>query len=177
MFHVNKGVIAFKMDAARFVMLQNTSVHNVSNLGSMGSRDCGDYGDGFSHPKATLAGYGGARTRGYSFSGSHYVLLGNSHISGLTAAYGSAIGVDIFTDAKHFTAHRVNINDVEAGVHDPDVFYDGPNALPQAIGFHVGDATASVLLSQICAESLNGIGGEGIVDDWSGAAWVRGGCN
>lgn len=59
MLHVNKGVIAFKMDAAKRVQLTNTSAQEVENLGDAGSDVCGTYDK--SHPQATLDGYGGAR--------------------------------------------------------------------------------------------------------------------
>ncbi len=173
MFHVNKGVIAFKMDAARYIRLRNTSANDVTNLGYIGSHACGDYGDSFSHPKATLPGYGGARTRAYSFAGSHHVTLRNSQISGLKSSYGSAIGVDIFTDATNVRVRRVEMTDIEAGMDDASVFYDGPNALPQAVGIHIGEDASAVRLRKVCADSLVGIGGEFLVDDWSEAAWLH----
>ena len=172
MFHVNKGVVAFKIDAAKNVRMRNTSINNVANLGTAGSTVCGDYWDTVSHPKATLTGYGGARARGYSFAGSSHVVLKNSRISNLTASQGSSIGVDIFTDAKHVRIKRVEMERIEAGLDDPSIFYEGPNELPRAIGYHIGEMAKNIYLRKICATDLEGAGGAAILEDWTDTARV-----
>jgi hypothetical protein len=173
MFHVNKGVIGFKMDAARGVFLRHTSVNNVANRGDMGTDVCGDYSGGKSHPGATLPGYGGAGARGYTFAGSRHVFLSGSAVSGLTAARGAAIGVDILTDSEHVHVRRMQAGDIVAGTGGPDIQYDGPNEIPRSIGFHIGQTVDNVHLKQICGKHLAGVGGEAIADDESGSASVR----
>ncbi len=172
MFHVNKGVIAFKMDAAKNVVLINTSAENIRNLGSVGSDICGDYLAGKSHPDATLPGYGGAKTRGYTFAGSKNVLALDNHASGLSAKAGSVTGIDIFTDSEKVFFNKASVAGISAGLEGP-VTFSGPNETPVATGFHIGTDAEKVTLRKVCAELMLGFGGETIVDDESGSAVLR----
>lgn len=175
MFHVNKGVIAFKMDAAKNMVLKKTSVNTLENLGDEGSSVCGDYSIGKSHPDATLPGYGGARTRAYSFAGSENVFLIKSEASDLVAKAGSAIGVDVLTDSKRVRVLDAEVDYVSAGLGGP-VIYEGPNESPTAIGFKVGEDAKRVALIKVCADLLDGFDGSSIIEDDSGMAFVRGLC-
>lgn len=175
MFHVNKGVIAFKMDAAKNVVLKRTSVNTLENLGDEGSDVCGDYSAGKSHPDATLLGYGGARTRAYSFAGSENAFLIKSEASDLVAKAGSAIGVDVLTDSKKVRVLRTEVDSVSAGLGGP-VLYEGPNEEPVAVGFKVGEDAKRVALLKVCAALLDGFADSSIIQDDSGMAFVKGLC-
>ena len=170
MFHVNKGVIAFKMDAAKNVILRNTSVNVVENIGKEGSTLCGDYSDSKSHPAATLLGYGGAKTRAFTFSGSKNVILSNSSAMDVKAASGTAIGVDVLNDTNFAIVKNTSIVGVDAGV-DGGVF-DGPNEEPEAIGFHVGENAKRIVIKNVCADLLDGFADELIIDDESDSAFL-----
>ena len=124
-------------------------------------------------PSDTVAALGLPNPVDAYHAGSRYVVLRDSYISGLKASYGSAYGVDIFTNSKHVHVKRVEVSDMAAGLADPSVFYDGPNELPRAIGFHIGEETEAIRLRNICADSSQGIGGEFVVDDWSERARIR----
>ena len=165
MFHVNKGVIAFKMDAARNVRMTDTSATDLVNLGASGSSLCGDYLNGRSHPQATLLGYGGAAVRGYTVSGSEDVIVTRSSATDLRSIAGSAIGFDILTDSSDIQLIGASVDGANAGAAA-----GGPTPNPEAIGFHVAAGAKSVLLLGATATGLVGAGGTAIVDDESGAA-------
>ncbi len=150
MFHVNKGVIGFKMDGAEDLTMQNTSANDVVNLGDIGSDDCGNYA--FSHPAATLSGYGGAKVRGYSFAGSVGVDVRNSDASDLTAESGTAIGFDVLTDSDDVTLLQCSVDGVEAGLSfSPN---GGPNEPPDAIGVLIGASATNVSVSGLGTSNL-----------------------
>lgn len=175
MFHVNKGVIAFKMDAATRVILRNTSATDIVNLGKAGSGRCGDYSGARSHPDATLPGYGGARTRAYSFAGSRNVIVLGANAEALSAAEGPATGVDVMTDSSAVRLFNTSVTDVRAGLDGP-AWYEGPNDDPVATGFQVGANAERVAMFGVCAELLAGLEGESSVEDLSGLARIFEAC-
>ena len=175
MFHVNKGVIAFKMDAARNVRLTKTSVSGLENLGAEGSTLCGDYLEGKSHPAATLLGYGGSMVRGYTFSGTEDAVVFGASARGLSSRSGSAIGFDILTDSSDIRLSGVNVSDVNAGWYGP--IADGsPTKESKAYGFYVGADAGAVTIVRGCATQLVGQYGFIAIDDHSGTAQIVGRC-
>jgi len=164
MFHVNKGVIGFKMDAAENVMLSRTSAQAIENIGNAGSDVCGPYDK--SHPKATLIGYGGATARGYSFAGSSYVRVSNSKVKDLRAKSGAATAFDILTDSRYLRFLNCSVQEVEAGwdfVPNPD----SPTGIPRATALHVGLDARMVRLRNVCGDSLYAYDTTAVVDDES----------
>eukprot|EP00586_Coscinodiscus_wailesii_P008270 CAMPEP_0172522014 /NCGR_PEP_ID=MMETSP1066-20121228/292887_1 /TAXON_ID=671091 /ORGANISM="Coscinodiscus wailesii, Strain CCMP2513" /LENGTH=717 /DNA_ID=CAMNT_0013304979 /DNA_START=53 /DNA_END=2207 /DNA_ORIENTATION=+ len=89
MFHVNKGVIGFKIDNTDNAELNKCRVNEIVNHGAPGSTICGEYQR--SHPSATLTGYGGANVRGFTFAGSRNVKVRNSSVSSLSSMNGAAV--------------------------------------------------------------------------------------
>ena len=168
MFHVDKGVIAFKMDAAQNLSLKNTSVSGLKNLGAEGSSLCGDYRGGKSHPGATLNGYGGSTVRAYTFSGTQGALVVDASVRGLSSAGGTAIGFDILTDSSDIRLVSTSVVDVDAasaGTMAPN----SPTKDPWAYGYYVG-AEAGVVSIRGCASDLSGQYGEASIHDLTGAA-------
>lgn len=154
MFHVNKGVIAFKLDGAKNVRLHNTSASRVENLGEAGSLLCGNYDT--SHPNATVQGYGGAYVRGYTFAGSKNVIVRRSAAKNLYSANGSVIGFDVMTDSERVALHRVEVDSLDAGDH-----YDGrggPNRDPEAIGIRIGPEVGTCTVKQYEVDDLSAYG-------------------
>lgn len=170
MFHVNKGVIAFKMDAAKHVKLTNTSAQEVENLGDAGSDVCGTYDK--SHPQATLDGYGGAVARGYTFAGSSRVRVSHSHVNNLSAKAGAAIAFDILTDSRNVKIFHSYVQQVDAG-WDFVPFADSPTVSPRATAFHIGPDARKVKIRSVCADDLHAYSNTDIVDDESGLAILR----
>jgi hypothetical protein len=174
MFHVNKGVIAFRMDAAQNVRLTNTSVSGLENLGAEGSSLCGDYLGGKSHPGATLNGFGGSTVRAYTFSGTQDALVVNASARGLASVGGMAIGFDILTDSSDIRILSASVADVDAasgGTMSPD----SPTAEPWAYGYYVGAEAGNVNVRG-CASELSGQYGEAEIHDLTGTALWRSTC-
>ena len=169
MFHVNKGVVGFKMDGAKNVVLRHTSAENLENLGDVGSPLGGDYEK--SHPDATLVGYGGAKVRGYTFAGSKNVWVQHSHAFDLKSFAGTVVGFDIFTDSKNIRIRNSSVHGIEAGLSF--VANGGPNEEPDAIGIHVGKDVQNVALRNIRVRNLNAFNKEKAILDESGDARVR----
>ncbi|MDJ0784654.1 MAG: right-handed parallel beta-helix repeat-containing protein [Desulfosarcinaceae bacterium] len=142
MFHVNKGVIGFKMDGAENITAENTSVQNVINWGEVGSALCGNYTK--SHPKATLTGYGGTAVRGYSAAGSKNVLIKDSFAADIESVAGPVIVFDVLTDSHAVQIDNSSADRITAG--ESFQANGGPNPVPDAIGVQVSaDATDVVL--------------------------------
>lgn len=108
MFHVNKGVIGFKIDATQHAELVNIEAHAIANYGQPGSTLCGDYSLGKSHPAATLRGYGGADTRGVSLAGSTHVQLRGARLEDVYSASGEAVGIDVHVRSSHIDIRNVD---------------------------------------------------------------------
>lgn len=169
MFHVNKGVIGFKMDAATDVRLVNTSVRRIENLGVAGSDICGDYVEGKSHPKQTLNGYGGATVRGYTFSGSDSVRVIKARAADLSAYNGSAVGFAILTDSSDIRLANVAVERVDAGWGGPAP-HGSPTKEAKAYGFAISPDASSIWVTGWCVADMSGLYGEVAVDDPAGAA-------
>lgn len=175
MFHVNKGVIGFKIDGARAGLLNNTSVRGLRNFGRAGSALCGDYSGGKSHPAATLAGYGGAHTRGFSLAGAEAVTLNRTVINDVMAESGNATGLDVLTDTRSVSVIQSRIRRIVAGV-DGVSGYAAPNVDPTAAAIRVGISTEQVHIHNLCSSGLNGYAGAEPVADDSGASLQTGSC-
>jgi len=174
MFHVNKGVIGFKMDAAENVTMRRTSVDGLENRGAEGSTVCGDYHDGISHPMATQPGYGGSATRGSTFAGSTSVVVQDSRATAISAAHGPAIGFAVMTDTTDVHLSDCAVREViAAGPVDPA----SPTRPAEAVGFEVSAEAAGISMGRPCAEDLSGTAGSSPLKDESGRAVVSGACH
>lgn len=175
MFHVNKGTIGFKIDAATLALLYDTSVTGLRNDGAAGSAACGDYLASKSHPAATLPGYGGARARGYSFAGSRGVFIRRGTAANIHAANGDATGFDLLTDSDLLRLRDVRVDGVSAGLSGAGTF-DGPNPLPIASAVRVAADVTRASVRRLCATDLDGYAGGVTVQDDSGRARVSERC-
>ncbi len=151
MFHVNKGTIAFKMDAAREVRLVDTSVDGLANFGASGSMACGDYTGGFSNPNATLESYGGNAVRAYTFAGSSDVAVEGAVIENIESWTGLAAGLAVMTDSSEVRITDVKVSGIEAGLVGPT---GGPDPDPIAAAIYLAGGTSDVNLANICVTSL-----------------------
>ena len=173
MFHVNKGAIAFKLDAVEHAVLVDTSVDGLENIGKPGDGLCGDYSDSTSHPAATITGYGGAAVRAYTFAGAEDVIVVRSEARNLSSKSGAAAGFAMLTDSTRVSLIHTSVRSVDAGWDDemPD---GGPNNEAHASGFYVADDTGSVTIIRACVTGLDGYDGEYVAHDLSGHATVVG---
>ena len=175
MFHVDKGVIGFKIDAAINVLLFNTSVRNMKNLGKVGSTICGNYLNTISHPAATLTGYGGTKVRGYTFSGSKNIVSINSYVSNMSSKSGSAISIDVLTNSKNIFILNSNVDYIKGGLDGP-VLFSPPNEEPNANGIKIGKGAKNVYIFNHCTKNLLGYSGEKSINDNSSTANVYNNC-
>ena len=174
MFHVNKGAIGFKIDAATDVRLVRTSVEGLANHGRPGDGVCGDYRRSTSHPAATLHGYGGAAARAYTFAGSRDVRVIRAGVTDVRSASGPAIGHAVLTDSTDVRIVRSTIAGLSAG-HGPEGpgVADGP---AHAAGYLIGPEAGTVRIVGPCATGLAGRDGEYAVHDPAGGADLVGAC-
>ncbi len=175
MFHVNKGVIGYKMDGATNVRMSNTSVVGIHNAGDPGTDLCGDYMQGFSHPLANLYGYGGAYTRGYTFAGSRNVIVANSMARDVVSLNGPAIGFDVMMDSTNIRFSNSTARGVTAGHVGGQT--GSPTEAPMAIGFRVSADATRVVIVRGCAMAMNGIAGNHFLYDDSPGATTVASCN
>lgn len=155
MFHVNKGVIGFKMDAAQGVKLRRTSVTRLENLGEPGVAICGDYTQGQSHPKATLSGYGGNFARAYTFAGSTDVQVRHARARRISSASGPSIGFAVMTDSTGVSFRNVSSVRIQAG--DALSATTGvPNHEAYAAGFEIATDATDVSLERGCVANIDG---------------------
>lgn len=166
MFHVNKGVIAFKIDAAEKVSMHNTSAKRIKNLGSAGSKICGKYLNAKSHPSATLTGYGGASVRGYCFSGSTSIQVNQAEAKDLQSAAGTVVGFDILTNSTQIIINNAKISNLKAGTSfsKSDI---NPTRAPSAYGFQISHEASQVFLFDYCAKNLSAFDKTAMVKDHS----------
>ncbi len=175
MFHVNKGAIAFKMDAAENVRLIDTSVDGLVNLGLPGTGLCGDYSQGVSHPASTLPGYGGAAVRAYTFSGSQNAVVDRATAGGLSAMSGEAVGYAVLMDSRNIRFVKATASDVNGGWGDsmPGSSANGP---AYAAGFYVSADSTGTRIVKGCATALTGFDATYFVHDLTGSAQVLATC-
>ena len=137
MFHVNKGVIGFKMDGAQNVTMKNTSVDEIENFGTAGSGCAATTASPIrARPsRATVARWCVA------FPSRAQVRLRNCHASNLSAVAGTVVGFDILTDTRNVNIKKCSVKDVDAG----NFFATGgPNEVPDAIGVLIGAGATKV---------------------------------
>ena len=159
MFHVNKGVIGFKMDGAVGVQLHRTRAENLENLGLQGTSACGTYTK--SNPHATLEGYGGATVRAYTYAGSSDVTLKHVSASNLWSLAGSVSGCEVLTDTDSVWVRDCEVDTVDAGSGFVDG-QPGPNEAPTATGVRVGaDVGADIRIQNV---RLDGAAASGEVE-------------
>ena len=160
MFHVNKGVIGFKMDAAEKVRLMNTSVSGIANFGMPGIGDevCDYDADEKSHPAATLDGYGGAAVRAYTFAGSDGVVVSRASATGLSAMSGPAVAYAVLTDSNRVRFVNATADTVDAGWYD-HMPVNGPNGPAYAAGYYISADSTGTTVARGCATNLTGYDG------------------
>jgi hypothetical protein len=157
MFHVNKGVIGMRLDAAKNINVSDSSVMGITNLGKAGSDICGPYVK--SHTGATLEGYGGAVVRGINIAGAAKVTISNTSVEDLTSESGTAIGFDVQTNSKKVELKDTWVYDATAGAALTEL-PPPPTARPDATAYKISSESKKVLIDKYCGEELNAPWGE-----------------
>jgi len=152
MIHVNKGVIGFKMDGASHVYMENIVADGIRNFGKTGSNYCGQYYK--SHPLATLPGYGGAYSRGFTFAGSSNIAVAQASVRNIESEGGEAVGFDVLTNSEGVKLELVSVRDAVAGKEFVDQLAN-PTSPAYATGFQFGRDTTDITLSDFQVYNLD----------------------
>ncbi len=136
MFHVNKGLVAVKIDGTHNFGIENCNIQNIENYGKFENIDCDQ--NNRNHPSATLDEYQGSNTRGFSFSGSHKGFLKNSYIEMIHSSYGKSIAYDILQDS----------NEIEIKNCDGAWFHSFQDK--QSIGIHLSKNSFDNTVKNVC---------------------------
>jgi hypothetical protein len=155
MHHVNKGVMAIRIDGATRIYSSNLTVSNVENQSAKGSMLAGQYVK--SMPiQSTVKGYGGTDTYGIVVSASGDGTLVNTQVSNVSSHYGSSHGILIQNGSCHFDLKNTIIRDVRAGTaaaFDPSApAWPNKAAVAKALG--VGKECSQVKLQQLSVEKV-----------------------
>eukprot|EP01026_Neomeris_dumetosa_P083570 TRINITY_DN972_c0_g1_i2.p1 TRINITY_DN972_c0_g1~~TRINITY_DN972_c0_g1_i2.p1 ORF type:complete len:419 (+),score=26.91 TRINITY_DN972_c0_g1_i2:910-2166(+) len=150
MFHVNKGIVAFRLDAANDIECHNCSIREAKNSGNIGSTACNSnqaykQGIGKSHLEATYPGYNGGDCRGFSLSSSSNAHLSNCQAINIQARAGDAIGFDIIHGSSNITLSYPVIETVLGGIgYSPLDYVENPTPLPRSVQINIDDSTSHI---------------------------------
>ena len=136
MFHVNKGLVAVKIDGTHNFDIENCNIQHIENYGKFENIDCDQ--NNRNHPSATLDEYQGSNTRGFSFSGSHIGSLKNSYVEMIHSSYGKSIAYDILQDSN-----KIDIENCDGAW-----FYSFQDK--QNIGIHLSKNSFDNIVKNVC---------------------------
>lgn len=156
MFHVNKGVIGYRIDGASTLCISNCSANNIENIGQSGSNLCGSYIT--SHPATEgthCVGYTGSDCFGAVFNAVNDNKVANFNISNVVSANGCAHGIVVQNESVSSTFQDVIIGPVTS-----EAEFDGsramlPNIPGSAIGFGVRFGCKNINLNNVLVSGVN----------------------
>lgn len=162
MFHVNKGVIGFKLDGGANVKVENSNIRKIVNMGKLGSTVCNYDTTEQSHPLGGLMlGYNGADTRAFSFSGSQKAVVSNVQVEMVKSFFGAAIGVDIFGNSDDITCENLVFDDLFAGSQATSAQeFTGPNFVPLAHCHRIRNGATGKVVAPTCTRLRTGYSGD-----------------
>mmetsp|Transcript_23408 Transcript_23408/g.58543 ORF Transcript_23408/g.58543 Transcript_23408/m.58543 type:complete len:631 (-) Transcript_23408:10-1902(-) len=147
MFHVNKGVLGFKMDGAADVHMRRCGAHHLSNHGRERDTRCPPLPDGRAHPLGVVGAYLGADVRAFTVAGSRRVHLEDCYAAQCQAERGCAVGFSVMTDSDDVTLERCSVEALSASVsvalEDPTFTF----TQPYCAGFETFGTTGRVRIS------------------------------
>lgn len=148
MFHVNKGMIGYRIDSCKNVMLSNCKVIDIKTYADIGSNICGNYTKG--HPDQTLSGYGGCSIRGFNFASTYNLTATNCSVDGCDSYHGEAFGFDIQQKCHRIELNGCEVNNLHAGsdlTYTLSDYDNNPTRYPNAIGFNITADPSSVKIN------------------------------
>ena len=162
MFHVNKGVIGFKMDACENLIMRNCMVNHIENKGDLGLAGIGhkeyDLGQSKSHVDATYTGYGGCATRAWSIASGRNISLLNCDTTCCISCYGHAYGIDLHLNTRNVLIRDCEFNNILAA-HDQNVsradYNNNPTPLPESKEINIDGSISRVRERRITFEGSN----------------------
>lgn len=121
MNHMNKGLLGFKLDGVKNMLMNNCRVVDIETHGRMGSDICGPYDTSHSKQTATV-GYSGANIRGFSLAACCNVEMNFCKADGVYSVNGRAYGCHIFNGSQNVSINNLTVGDVRAGRKVGDVW-------------------------------------------------------
>lgn len=156
MFHVNKGVIGYRIDGASTLCMVNCSSNQIENVGPKGSELCGAYVA--SHPATVgtnCVGYSGADSFGAVFNAVNDVKVSNFAITNVEAGSGCAHGLYVQNGSLSSQFQNVTIDGVAAHASfDPAQSYL-PNMPAKASGLGVRFGCKNIKLDNVSVDNVS----------------------
>mmetsp|Transcript_21196 Transcript_21196/g.48125 ORF Transcript_21196/g.48125 Transcript_21196/m.48125 type:complete len:661 (-) Transcript_21196:265-2247(-) len=150
MFHVNKGVIGFKLDGSESVQASKIRAGEISNIGGVGSQLCGNYIK--SHPKANFHGYGGAFARVMTICGTKDANVTDFHAEFTSSRSGSVVGLEIATDSENVQVQGLSFGKLQAS--SSAMVPGSPTPDPLACGIRIGEEVKNISVNEFCVRSM-----------------------
>ena len=160
MFHVNKGVVGFKMDGTGRLRMRRCRAKRVTNFGRPGSTICEYDTTEKSHPLALLTGYGGTDARGFTFAGSENVNVKECSVEQVISDWGSAVGFDYFGNSKNALNSKSAVKKAVAGRRVGGAeshCFTGPNRVPVASCQRIRDGSHEIVIRKNTCKLVSGI--------------------
>lgn len=114
MFHLNKGLMTVRADAAKDLTLYKCQIHGSKNYGRLGNEKLGGKYS-LSHDSQVLPGYTGADTNALVLSCCSQVRILKNDICNTVAKNGDCTGVRIINGSDDVLLDHLTINGVYAG--------------------------------------------------------------
>lgn len=114
MFHVQKGILAFRFDAIKNLYLSKCEFVDIVNLGRLGNKKAdGNYAH--SHDLSKRIGYTGCDTIGINISFCENVYLEKIYGKQIFSKNGDAVGINSIFDSKYIYMRDIYLTDIKAG--------------------------------------------------------------
>jgi hypothetical protein len=150
MFHVNKGAMGARIDGANKIYMNNCTITDIKNIGSVGSTLSGHYIE--SHPgQGIQKGFTGNDAYGAIFSGINDLKCKNLNVNNVESINGSAYGVRLQNDTCNCSLNNTKIANIKSNI-------DGtfnpanpilPNKIPISRGISIGENLFNINLNKI----------------------------
>jgi len=156
MFHVNKGILGLRVDAANNMNIIDCSITNIVAEGENGCSEFGNYLK--SHPAQgnKLFGYHGDKAYGARFSAVNDLTIKNLQITNIESVNSTASGLVINNDSQNVLADNVFIRGITSS---KDKTFDKnqsnyPNEVPISRGLDIGDDCTNISLRALNVKNI-----------------------
>ena len=156
MFHVNKGVVAYRFDCVRDLKIEKCSLVGLKNYGRLGNETKGG-AYSLSHDQQVRPGYHGGDTMGFCFAYCRDVKMFDTKIVNVVSKNGDAYGINIINGTENQYIEHICINGIYAGTkrkcgwlgedyYGNKVEYNDelPNSLPDSIGIRIDNTSENI---------------------------------
>lgn len=138
MFHVNKGVMGYRIDGASTLCMVNCAANNIENIGHKGSLLCGSYIASHNNTIGTnCIGYTGADTFGAVFNAINDAKIYNFNVTNIETGNGCAHGVQVQGGSLSSQFQNINIDTVTNNASFDPSEPHLPNMAPISVGLGV----------------------------------------